>query len=360
MNIYMKIITTFLALILSFSLASAKAKVAVFDFNPVGVDNQTALSASQIFRAELGAIGKYDVLTKGDIEERLQNASIYDFTAYDINSAISKGKVIDADKSVIGSLTRLGSKIIVDVQLINVGSGEIELSDRFSTDSIEDLDVVIRRLASAISSGKKVETETNKFDLTDEETGEPRRRKSFITSGVGFGFGFPVGDSSYSDVDNLKLLSWNIRYEAGKYVVENSLGISWGSTEVTVDTLTDTKASKGVFIIPWDIGLRYILAPQSDISPYVGAGLGFHFVFGAKTEDYEFPVAESDQAMAMHFSAGIYAFQSYDFRLSVDAKYTIVFTDAFYGSKNNSQQIGISIGISRKWKSDQKKIFFVY
>ncbi len=153
MNTYMKLIILLMALVLNFSQAAAKENVAVFDFNPVGVDNQTALSSSQIFRAELGAIGKYNVLTKGDIDERLQAASIYDFTANDINSAISKGKIIDADKSVIGSLTRLGNKIIVDVQLISVSSGEIELSDRFSTDSIEDLDVVLRRLAGAVSSG---------------------------------------------------------------------------------------------------------------------------------------------------------------------------------------------------------------
>ncbi len=106
---------------------------------------------------------------------------------------------------------------------------------------------------------KKVETETNKFDLTDEETEETRHRKSFITSGVSFGFGFPVGDSSYSDVDNLKLLSWNIRYEAGKYVVENALGVSWGSTDVTVDTLNDTKESKGVFY--YSLGYRFAIYP---------------------------------------------------------------------------------------------------
>ena len=335
----------------------AKPEIAVFDFDAISIDRATATAATQIFRAELGAIADYIVLNKGDIEERLQDVDIYDFTAYDINSASAKGKAVKADKSAIGSLTQLGSKIIVDVQLIDVNKQSVEFADRFSTDSIEDLDVVMRRLAKAVSKGKKIETEVNKFDLTDEETGESRHRRSYITSGVSFGFGFPIGDSSYANADNLKLLNWNMRYEASKFVVDNSLGFNWGTAEY-VDTLTDEMHKKGILIIPWDIGLRYVLNPQADISPYFGAGLGFHFIFAAKVNDQ--PVVDSDQAMAIHFSGGLYAFQSYDFRFIVDARYTIVFSDAFYGSQNTSQQISISVGIARKWVSGQKRILFIF
>jgi outer membrane protein W len=356
--IYRKpLIIIIMTIVVLSGISQAKQVIAVFDFDAVNIDVPTADAATQIFRAELGAVGNYTVLNKGDIEQRLRDVGIYDFSAGDINSASAKGKAVDADKAVIGSITRLGNKIIVDVQRIDVYKKAVDFSDRFSTDSVDDLDVVMRRLAKAVATGNKVERETNKFALTDEETEESRHRKSYITSGASFGFGFPIGDSSYSNADILKFLAWNMRYEAGNYVVDNSLGICWGSAKYTNQTTGETD-HKGIFIIPWDIGLRYVFSPQSDISPYLGGGLGLHFIFSAKVDDRV--VARGDQAMALHFSGGLYAFQSYDFRLSIDAKYTIVFSDAFYGSKSNSQQIGIYIGVARKWESGQKRILFIF
>jgi len=336
----------------------AKPTVAVFEFDAIGVNIQTTRAATQIFRNELGSTGKFTVLTKGDLEAGLEKAGTYNFNAYDVSGASSKGRIIGADKAIIGTLTQLGGKITAEVQLIDVASSTAEFSDRFSAESESDLDVVLRRLAEAVAGKDKVDSDVNKFALTDEETEESRRRKSYITSGMSFGFGFPLGDS-YSGVDNLKALAWNMRYEAGKFVVDNSIAANCGMAKIVVDTISGDTKNKGVFIIPWDIGLRYLLMPDQDISPYIGAGLGFHFIFAAKIDD-DTQVVNGDQAMALHFATGLYAFQSYDFRLSVDAKYTIVFSEAFTGTDKTSQQIGISIGISRKWVSGQKRILFIF
>ncbi len=345
-------------IMLSSGYAQAQQTVAVFGFDAIGVDRQTSEAASQIFRTELGATGKFAVMTKGDMETGLQEAGIYDFSCYDAAGAARKAGALGADKAIIGSLTGLGGKIIVEVQLIDVERSEVDFTDRFSSSTTEDLDIVLRRLARAVASRKKVESDANKFAVTDDETRESRRKKSYITSGFSFGFGFPIGDSSYSDVDNLKALAWTMRYEAGRFIVDNSLGINWGTAKVRLDTLSDETENKGVLIFPWDIGLRYLLIPESDLTPYVGAGLGFHFIFSAKVNDIV--VAKNDQAMALHLATGLYAFQSYDFRLTVDVKYTVVFSDAFYGSDKTSQQISISIGIARKWKSGQKRILFIF
>ncbi|MCP4584090.1 MAG: hypothetical protein GY839_20955 [candidate division Zixibacteria bacterium] len=354
MNIRNYFCVAILTIFCSIGLIHAKPTVAVFEFDAIGVDMGTSRAATQIFRNELGSTGEFTVLTKGDLESGLEKAGTYNFNAYDVSGAASKGKIIGADKAIIGTLTQLGGKITAEVQLIDVASSTAEFSDRFSAESESDLDVVLRRLAKAVAGKDKVESDVNRFALTQEETGESRRRKSYITSGMSFGFGFPLGDS-YSGVDNLKAFAWNMRFEAGKFVVDNSLAANWGTAKVDVNGETE---NKGVFIIPWDIGLRYLLVPESDISPYVGAGLGFHFIFAAKIDDE--PIVDGDQAMALHFATGLYAFQSYDFRLSVDAKYTIVFSDAFIGSDKTSQQIGISIGISRKWVSGQKRILLIF
>jgi len=338
--------------------AYTKQSVVIFDFEDIGVGSQTVRAATQVFRNEINATGKFAVITKAEVEARLNKAEIYDFTCYDITGASQKGNVIGSDWAIIGSLTKLGRKIIAEAQLVNVAESQVDFSDRFSSESIDDLDIVLRRLAKAIANRDKIESEADRFLLTEEETDQPRRKKSFMTSGVSFGFGFPLSDSSYSNVDNLKNLSWCMRYEAGRFVVDNSLGFSWGSAKVILESSPDETQRKGFFVIPWDIGLRYLLSPESDLSPYVGAGLGFHFIFSAKIGDET--IVGGDQAMAAHLASGLYAFQSYDFRFIFDVKYTIVFSDAFYGSDKTSQQISLSIGIARKWESGQKRFLYIF
>jgi len=353
-----KIIYGIIILLLITSTAYTGQSVVIFDFEDIGVGSQTVRAATQVFRNEIGATGKFTVITKGDMESRLIKAEIYDFACHDVAGASLKGNAIGSDWAIIGSLTKLGGKIIAEAQLVNVDESRVDFSDRFSSESIDDLDIVLHRLAEAIANRNKVESEVNKFQLIEEETDQPRRKKSYMTSGVSFGFGFPLDDSSYSNVDNLKNLAWCMRYEAGRFVVDNSLGFSWGSAKITLDSSPNETQRKGFFIIPWDIGLRYLLAPESDLSPYVGAGLGFHFIFSAKIGGET--IVEGDQAMAAHLATGLYAFQSYDFRFVFDVKYTVVFSDAFWGDNKTSQQIGISIGIARKWKSGQKRILYIF
>lgn len=340
-----------LSILVMSCLAAAQERVAVFDFEAVGIDQQTAETATRIFRSELGSSGKYSVLSIGEIESKLEGAGVTEFDCYDANCAASNALLVNAEKAVFGSVSRLGEKIIVEANLVNAVRKEVVFSDQFTSSSIDDLNVVMKKLANAVAGEKKIVSEVGRYDITAEETMEPRRRKSYITSGATFGFGFPLGDS-YNKVDNLKTVSWVMRYEADKYVIENSLGISWGSAEP--DTSFGILVNKRtITVVPWDIGIRYVVNRESDFTPFFGGGLGFHFI-GSEDLEGEVYVA-GDQALAIHLAGGIYAFQSYDFRLSVEAKYTMVFTDAFQESGDSSQQIGISIGITRKFEQGEKR-----
>jgi hypothetical protein len=181
---------------------------------------------------------------------------------------------------------------------------------------------------------------------------EPRRKKAYITSGASFGFGFPLGDS-YNKVNNLKTVSWVMRYEADKFVIENSVGVSWGNADLDTSGIFVIKET--ITVVPWDIGMRYIFSRENDFTPFLGGGIGLHFIGSEKLEGATDDYIRGDQALALHLAGGIYAFQSYDFRLAIEGKYTIVFTDAFPNSDDSSQQIGISIGISRKFEQGEKR-----
>jgi hypothetical protein len=337
---------------------AAQKSVAVFEFEAIGIDQEQATIATQLFRGELGATGKFTVIPKGDVEAKLAEKGITDLICHATGCASEYGFIAGAGKGVIGILTMLGQRVTVEVSLIDVASKQIEFSDRFAATTIDDLDSVLRKLAQAVAERKKIESEVGRFAVTEEETAEGRRKASYITTGAAFGVGFPLGDS-YMDIGTLKHIVFVVRYEAGNFVIDNSFGLSWGSgggQDTLVDDWDHTVTivdEKKLAIMPWDIGVRYIFNRKSDFAPFVGGGIGLHFI--AQEDQGGLVYTQSSQDFALHAAGGIYAFQSYDFRLAVEAKYTALFTDAFPGDSKVSHQIGILVSITRKLEKKENQ-----
>jgi TolB-like protein len=334
-------------------VAAAQEKTVVFEFEGIGVDPATVEAGTHIFSSELNATGKFSVIPWGDVEAKLTEQGVTSFDCYQISCAANNGFIVGAQKAVIGTLTKLGDRITIDASLVDVGAKDVIFSDRFSATSMDDLDVALRKVAQALANQKHIESEVNPYAITEEETQESRRRKGYITSGASFGFGFPLGNS-YSKVDDLFSLAWVMRYEAGSYVLDNSLGFSQGSGgEKDTTYLGEIINTTEVGIFFWDIGMRYILNRQSDFTPFFGGGIGLHFIGAQESEGYTY--TEATRAFALHLAGGLYAFQSYDFRLTLEAKYTMLFSDVFVDSGSSSHQIGFSIGITRKFEKDEKR-----
>lgn len=336
-------------------LSVAQESVAVFDFKAVGMDEQTNKAAMQIFKNELNTTGKFSVIPTEEMEAGLSTKGITALDCYDLGCAVDDGRALGTENVIIGTFSRLGEKIITEVKLVSVSQGKVVFSDRFSTVSVEDLDAVLHRLATAVAERKKIDTDVGRFGITDEEAKQPRRKKSFITSGASFSFGFPFSDS-YAGVNSIKTIWWNTRYETGNFVIDNSVGVSWGSgdeakVEVfgTLQTIAETK----IAVIPWDIGIRYLFNREAEFAPYIGGGFGIHFIASQNYTDINYE-AGSDEAPALHAAVGLYGFQSSNFRLTVEGKFSIVFTDAFPNSGNTSKQFGISIGVTRELGTDGK------
>jgi len=346
-----KILLSLLSLMMLSWNLSAQETTAVFEFEGIGVDPQTIESATHIFRNELNATGKFAVITKGDMEAALDAAGVTDYTCHDVGCASEYGYAVGAEKAAIGSLTKLGNRITAEIKIISVVKKEVVFTDRFSSTSLDDLDMTVRKLAEAAASGKQIESEVGRYAITEEETLEPRRKKSYITSGVGLGFGMPLGDS-YAGVDHLMTIAWMIRYEASKYVIEMSFGVSWGSggEKDTIGSIVVDE--KEVHVIPWDIGFRYVTNRESDFAPFFGGGFGIHFI---GSQDYQgYGYVDSDEAFALHLCGGLYGFQSYDFRLTIEGRYTLLLSDAL-GAESTSHQIGLMVSLSRKFEPGDKR-----
>jgi hypothetical protein len=335
-------------------IATAQETVAVFEFEGIGLSQPDADAATQIFRGELGATGGFRVLPKADVESKLAARGVENPVCHAVSCAADYGRMAGVGRSVIGTLTVLGSRITAEVQLVDVGRKRVEFSDRFSAASIDDLEATLRKLAVAVANRRKIQSEVGRFAVTEEETGEAARKRSFITVGMGFGSGLPLG-ASYAKINSLNQVLLISRYEADRFVVETSIGVQWGSggeRDTVIDEFgTEIVDKKSVSVVPIDIGLHYVFNRKAEFSPFVGGGIGLHFIDSETSGGTEY--VRSGTAFAYHAAFGVYGFQSYDFRLSLEGRYSMMFSDAFLGDEKFHQQVGFLVGLTRKLERTQ-------
>ena len=334
-------------------IARAQETIAVFEFEGIGLSQPEADAATQIFRGELDATGSFSVMPKADVESKLAARGIQIPVCRTVGCAAEYGEVAGVTETIIGTLTMLGNRITGEVQLVDVARKEVTFSDRFTAANLDDLEATLRKLAGAVASRRKIQSEVGRFPVSQEETGEAARKRSVMTSGVVFGAGLPLGPS-YANVSSLNQLLAVTRNEADRFVVEISVGVQWGSSgeSETVDgAIVDDKTN--VLIVPIDIGLRFLSNRKADFSPFVGGGIGLDFVSSESNGARE--VIRGGTAFAYHAAAGVFCFQSYDFRLSLEGRYSMMFSDAFVGGEKVHHQVGFLVGLTHKLEWPQER-----
>ncbi|HIE06072.1 MAG TPA: hypothetical protein EYP58_04655 [bacterium (Candidatus Stahlbacteria)] len=298
--------------------SSPKEKVVVFDLESAGIASHVARASSKMLRIELRDIGTYDLVETEEF-------------ATTVKEADSIGNLLGADLAVIGSITRLRRKILAEVKLIKVGRARIIFEDDLTGDTEDDLDIVMKRLAMALSKREKAEKLVTTETVTGIEAEERRRRASYYTLGMKIGSGFPLFDTYNGEKSLLRgqLIGW---YETPHLIGEISAGILFPMGSITEGFEQET----GVMELPIDLSILYVPG-LGDISPYFGGGLGVHFI-----------TIPNDAAtgLGLNGGGGMIFFRTYDFHFFIDCRYNVVFADI--GGKSPQQSIDLTIGFTRK------------
>jgi len=314
------------------ALAEETVRLAVFDLEPIGIDPATVQATGQLLRNDLAGTGRFSVVDQGEMQRILGG----DMRCYDSRCAAENGRRLGAGKALVGSLSRLGEKIIVELRLVDTATGGVEYSDRMASAAVEDLDTVIQRMAKSVASGKPVEGTAEVGLIVQEEAKEPLRRQNFFTVGGKIGYLFPTGDS-WGQADRLLCLDWVTRYETNDFFVESLVGYR---SQVNKDN--------GAFDVPIEFSIFYVPS-RSDFSPYFGGGLGIHWIAAPKWRENEDHIDDEDgrwhnNGLALNFGGGLMGFRTYDFRIVVDLRYSIVMADL--GDQDTHQGIMLTFGIT--------------
>ncbi|MBI4976010.1 MAG: PEGA domain-containing protein [Spirochaetes bacterium] len=163
-----------------FTAVEKKIRVGVIDFTPKGISDIESSAASDIFRNELVASERFDVLDRNNMENILKEQALQQTGCTESACAVKIGRVLNMQYMFYGTFLKMGTAMYIAVDMINVETAKIEKSARVKVESIDTAEDSIKDLVAQFS-GKK----------------QQKKASSYVTKG----FGVLSVTSSPSDAD---------------------------------------------------------------------------------------------------------------------------------------------------------------
>jgi TolB-like protein len=301
-------------------------KVVVFEFEGISKEvDEITPTLSALFRSEFKRCPRYKVVSKGIMKEVLGEENL---VPKDREDLLKKCSMLKARFGIEGKVLKLGNKIIITVNLIDtVIKGEV-FGERVTSASLEDLDLVIRRLATAVCLQQKIETQVTVKNITEEEAKPKRRRQTYHLGGIKMGVLFPIG-GSYG-----KKREWNYdNYEKKKEEeeIKRLLGMTFcyafelpmWMVKLEWKVYSNVPASYTGIMIS-----LYRFNSVTDFSFFIkgGAGLGWASMVMKKEQFYEI---ESISGMNLEIGGGMVMFRTYDFHILGEIVYNVILEKNF-------------------------------
>ncbi len=279
----------------------------ILPFDANGIDPVYVQTAQSILRVEILKYEKIDLISPAKTLESLDGND-----CFTTECAVEIGKRAGADQVAGCRLAALGEKIIVQYFLMVISSGKPLLMDQISAVSLEDLEPVMKRVASNIIEMKASESNVQVGNIVKEETTEPLRRSSRKNIGLSFGYLFP--QNGYENDDKSFTINLHLDYEMEQMAVGMLLGVRDG--------------------FAMNIYGDYLFS-RTDICPYVGGAFGFHWVthpsYGyTVTPQGSVSVDNSNKAsdgFELTLNTGLRILHTYNFQILLNLEYIMTFND---------------------------------
>ncbi len=132
--------------------------IAVLSLEAKNVSKETAEAVADILSTELFNSQRFIVIERQAITRILEEQKLQMTGVTDMGTAVEIGKLLNVQKIMIGSVSRLGDSYIVNTRLVDVKTGALELAQNAKSDHGEEgLTSAISELVSHISEKVMVE-----------------------------------------------------------------------------------------------------------------------------------------------------------------------------------------------------------
>ncbi len=280
--------------------------------------------------------------------EQYGDVEISSISCNNNNCALSELSKTNNDYVVYTKLMKLGSKIIYTGHIINE---ESNFTSKVTALSIEDMENAIARLAKSLVLNESIQDVADIDNIMENEEKEDRRRQSLGRVGFSVGYMFPTFNSytgiNYDENYNSETHDYDHTISTVRNVQKIVLGANYlYEFKENIALLAEFLFYTGSpFSFGADMSLLKYLG-KDDFSPYIGGGLGLHWVSycsGYNCEDeLNMPPTHRRSGLALNGQAGYILFRTYNVNVIARAKYHLVLNTEL------DQGFGIDIGLERK------------
>ncbi len=276
------------------SKAKEKETIAVVDFSGQNVSAMDALVVTGFLRTALVNLDVYKVVDRNNMETVLAEQGFQMTGCTTEDCAVKIGKILNVNKMVIGSLSKLMDVYYVTANIVDVETGEITASKRAQTSSGADLAAAVDELAGALISGKEVSVKKAKAIAASEDTAKARSgvfqpKKTRGKKGGGMiGLRFA---GSFKPSNGDELVSYTLYKKAydgaklfGVYMLfkspDSPLGLEMAYDRFSRQWDVDGYGSYTEATAKWSLSMAsmsLILKAKSIVSPYAGVGFGLYW-----------------------------------------------------------------------------------
>lgn len=152
-----RLFLVFSLVFVSIAPAADKTRIAVMSLvAKAGVDPNTAATITDLLSGELVSLKKFDVIDRANLDKVMREQALQQSGCSDQACAVKLGNILNVQKLVVGSVSKLGSKIIITMSFVDVERSRIEMSDNETAANDDELMPRIKSLAAKIDQKIKI------------------------------------------------------------------------------------------------------------------------------------------------------------------------------------------------------------
>ncbi len=212
-----------------------------------------------------------------------------------------------ADQLALVSIDRLGGKLIIQVRLLDVASEESLFADTMPLSSEAELDLAMQRVAEAIARRRPLKDLAAVGGVLADEGLETRLRSALRVTTLQAGYLWPLGQD-YDKEDRLFTGSISTGIEERNFAA--GFQFAWRDGPAAL------------------LYSDWLIRPD-DICPFVGLGVGFHWVRHAEVPHFAPDGMDHDYDDGLHLAlrGGLLLYRTYGLQMVLQTEYTITFND---------------------------------
>ena len=133
--------------------SAARERIAVLDFKADGISQSKGAMISELVRTEIISTNRYVVIERSQMDQIFKEHGFSSLGVTDESGAARLGKLLSAQKILIGAVMKLGDNMVITSRVVDVEKGIAEFAAKVSADDESLLDEV-GSLVSQLTGGE--------------------------------------------------------------------------------------------------------------------------------------------------------------------------------------------------------------